>query len=426
MSGPILVRMSNFVDECNLCARSGDGGAGAVSMRREAHVPLGGPDGGDGGDGGAVWLEADSSVVSLLPFRDHPHRIAPSGTHGSGQKRHGKRGDDITVKVPIGTVVKDHETHETLVDLANQGDRWMAAEPGRGGKGNARFLSNKRRAPAFAEQGEKGEETWYRLELRLMADVALVGFPNAGKSTLISVISKAKPKIADYPFTTLEPNLGVVQLDGVNQYVVADIPGLIEGASDGHGLGFQFLRHIERASVLVYLIDLSSVDGESPQRQLEVLRNELGNYRPDLLERPNVVVASKADVLSASDWDFEHAIDFEISSVARQGLEPLKWRLNELVQQTRQTEDEPSGFVIHRPEPGGVEIFREDDASYTVVGREAERAVALSDLEDPDALAHARKQLEKIGVNKALRKAGVREGEIVNVGAFSFEYEPDA
>ena len=395
-------------------------------MRRESHVPLGGPDGGDGGDGGTVWLQADRSVASLLAFRDHPHRIAPNGTHGQGQKKHGKRGEDLVVYVPVGTVILDHDTHEPLVDLAHHGDRWTAAEAGQGGQGNARFLSNKQRAPRFAEQGEKGEEIWYRLELKLMADVALVGFPNAGKSTLISVISAAKPKIADYPFTTLEPNLGVVRLDGATEFVVADIPGLIEGASDGHGLGHQFLRHVERARVLVFLIDLSSVDGETPQRQLEVLRQELGAYRPDLLDRPSIVVGSKADLLTAADWGFEDEVEFEIAAIARQGLDPLSWRMAELVKESREHEDDTEGFVIHRPEPIGFEIVRADDASYHIVGRAAERAVALSDMNDFGALDHARKQLEKLGVNKALRNRGVREGETVVIGDFAFEYEEDS
>lgn len=417
--------MSNFVDESNICTVAGDGGAGCVSMRREAHVPMGGPDGGDGGDGGSVWLEADRSAASLLPFRDHPHRTAGNGTHGQGKKKHGKSAEDLTVKVPVGTVVLDHETHEPLVDLARHGDRWLAAAAGVGGKGNARFLSNKQRAPAFAEQGEKGEEVWYRLVLKLMADVALVGFPNAGKSTLISVISAAKPKIADYPFTTLEPNLGVVRMDDHNEFVVADIPGLIEGASDGHGLGHQFLRHVERARVLVYLIDLSSVDGAPPAEQLATLRAELGAYQPDLLERPSVVVGSKADVLEASDWDFDDQIDFEISSVARQGLDPMLWRLAELVRESRNADTDDDGFVIHRPEAAGFDIVREDDGTYRVIGRAAERAVALSDLTDVGALHHAQTQLDRLGVNKALRNHGVRDGDTVVIGTFEFEYESD-
>ncbi len=421
---------SNFVDECNLCLRAGDGGAGCVSFRREAHVPEGGPDGGDGGDGGSVWLEADRNVASLLGFRDHPHRIADSGTHGQGQKRHGKRGQDLIVKVPEGTVVRDHETGEVLIDLVNHGDRWLGVDGGQGGRGNARFLSNRRRAPAFAEQGEHRYDQWFRLELKLMADVALVGFPSAGKSTLISTVSRAKPKIADYPFTTLEPNLGVVRLDegrgqDAVEFVMADLPGLIEGASEGHGLGHRFLRHIERARVLVYLLDLASVDGASPARQLEVLRSELEAYRPELLDRPAVVVGSKADVLVPEDWGDEADVELAVSAATGAGLKPLLWRLAELVAGARETEPTRDGFVIHRPEPVGVGITREDDGSWRVLGRDAERAVALSDLTDIGALDYAQNRLRKLGVDKALRRAGVRQGDEVRIGAFAFEYEED-
>ncbi len=415
--------MSNFVDECNLSVRPGDGGAGCVSFRREAHVPYGGPDGGDGGSGGDVWLVADRNVASLIAFRDYPHRIAESGTHGQGAKKHGKRGADQIVKVPEGTVVRDHESGEVLVDLVTHGDRWLAAPGGRGGRGNARFLSNRRRAPKFAEQGEIGHDLWFRLELKLMADVALVGFPSAGKSTLISVISRAKPKIGDYPFTTLVPNLGVVKVDDDNEFVVADLPGLIEGASEGHGLGLQFLRHIERARVLVYLIDLASVDGESPEDQLAILRRELADYQASLADRPSIVVGSKADVLRPEDWGFD--VDLTISSVTHEGLDQLKWRLAQLVTEARSAEPEREGFVIHRPEPDGIRIERDMDGVWRVNGKQAERAVALSDLTDEGALDYAQTRLRKLGVNKALKRAGVADGEEVRIGTFAFEYEPD-
>lgn len=386
---------------------------------------MGGPDGGDGGSGGSVWLEADRNIASLLGFRDFPHRIATDGTHGGGSGRHGRGGEELTVKVPVGTIVLNHETREQIIDLGNHGDRWMAATGGQGGRGNARFLSNKQRAPAFAEQGEKGEETWFRLELKLMADVALVGYPNAGKSTLISVVSAAKPKIADYPFTTLEPNLGVVRLDDDAQFVMADIPGLIEGAADGVGLGHQFLRHVERARVLVFLLDLSSVDGDSPNRQLEVLRKELGAYRPELLDRPHIVVGAKNDVLASADWGTDSSVEFEISSVAHKGLKPMLWKLAELVKESRGQEDDHDGFVIHRLEPVGIKVVKEDDGGFRVVGRPAERAVALSDLTNIGALDYARHRLDKIGVNRALVRAGIREGDSVRIGTFEFDYEED-
>src|SRR3954471_20937412 len=291
---------SSFVDEVQVNLRGGDGGAGAISFRREPHVPKGGPDGGDGGTGGDIYLTADRNTASLLAFRDHPHRRAESGKHGSGGKRHGARGKDLVVSVPEGTVVRARDG-DVLAYLVRHGDRLLAAKDGRGGRGNARFLSNARRAPGFAEQGEYGEEFWLRLEVKLLADAALVGFPNAGKSTLISAVSAAKPKIADYPFTTLEPNLGVVRFRD-HEYVLADIPGLIEGAAEGKGLGHQFLRHVERARALVILLDLAAVDGTSPEEQERVLLRELGDYQPELLERPRLVLGSKADVATS---DFE-------------------------------------------------------------------------------------------------------------------------
>ena len=255
--------MSGFVDEAQLHVKAGDGGAGAVAFRREAHVDKGGPDGGDGGRGGNVWLVATTNQSSLLGFRDHPHRRGGDGGHGGGKKKHGARGVDLEVPVPVGTRAKGPDG-TLLVDLVHAGDRWLAGEGGRGGKGNAAFLTNRRRAPAFAEQGEKGHEQWYDLDLALVADVALVGFPNVGKSTLISRISAAKPKVADYPFTTLEPHLGVVRDGDDSNFTVADIPGLVEGAAEGKGLGHRFLRHITRARALVVLVELDPVTGVAP------------------------------------------------------------------------------------------------------------------------------------------------------------------
>ena len=342
--------MSQFVDEAQLNVRGGDGGAGCVSFRREGPVAKGGPNGGDGGPGGDVWLVADHNVASLLAFRDHPHRRAGNGVHGKGKDMHGRSGEDEVVVVPEGTVVRDLYTGEMLAELWNHGDRWRAAAGGRGGRGNARFLANQRRAPTFAEQGEHGEERWLRLELQLMADVALVGFPNVGKSTLISVISAAKPKIADYPFTTLEPNLGVVRVDDDTQFVVADIPGLIEGASDGKGLGHRFLRHVERARVLCLLVDLASLDGVTPAEQEHVLLGELTTYRPELLTRPRLVVGTKADLVAdVDDFGTDGERRFVISAVTGDGVRRVVGAMAAAVHEARAQAPVREGVVLLRP-----------------------------------------------------------------------------
>ena len=409
--------MSSFVDLVQVNLRGGDGGAGSVSFRREAHVPKGGPDGGDGGSGGDVYLEADRNVASLLAYRDHPHRRAESGKHGSGNKRHGSSGSDLVVSVPEGTEVKTRDG-ELLADLVRHGDRYLAARGGRGGRGNARFLSNARRAPGFAEQGEYGEEHWLRLEVKLLADAALVGFPNAGKSTLIAAISAAKPKIADYPFTTLEPNLGVVRFRD-HEFDVADVPGLIEGAADGRGLGHEFLRHVERARVLVLLLDLAPVDERAPEEQARVLLDELGRYRPDLLERPRLVVGSKADVATCDLRDPE---GLEISAVTRQGLEVLLGRLGNLVDSARAAEPEPEPFVVLRPAEEGFSVVRDDDGAWRVTGRTAERVVAMADLTNVEAMEYVQHRLRKMGVERALARAGAREGDVVRIGPVELDY----
>jgi GTP-binding protein len=419
--------MAGFVDQAQLHARAGDGGAGAVSWRREAHVDRGGPDGGDGGHGGDVWLVASVNQSSLLGFRDHPFRRATDGGHGSGQKKHGARGKDIIVPVPVGTVVHDADG-VVQCDLSGDGDRFLIAEGGQGGRGNARFLSNRRRAPAFAEQGEKGQERWLDMELKLMADVALVGFPNAGKSTLIATVSAAKPKIADYPFTTLVPNLGVVRVGGVRdgtEFVMADIPGLVEGAAEGKGLGHRFLRHIERARVLVVLLDLDPNAVHDPAEQLRILLGELGDYQADLLERPRLVVGSKED-LSAGDESEAitdaGSYDLILSAVTGAGVRPLVERLAAMVQEVRAKAlvEATGAIVIHRPVPEGVDVQRLSPGTWRVVGRVAERAVAFSDLTDVGALDEAVKRLRRLGVDRALARAGVRDGDEVTVGSMTF------
>ena len=430
--------MPGFVDQAQLHARAGDGGAGSVSFRREAHVDRGGPDGGDGGHGGDVWLVASENEASLLGFKDHPFRRATNGGHGSGQKRHGARGKDIEVPLPVGTVVRDR-AGEVVVDMTPAGTRFMVAEGGQGGRGNARFLSNRRRAPAFSEQGEPGGEHWLDLELKLMADVALVGFPNAGKSTLISTVSAAKPKVADYPFTTLEPHLGVVRLGGAHdgtEFVMADIPGLVEGAAGGRGLGHQFLRHIERARVLVVLLDLGAtlVGGQPAAEQLRVLLAELEAYRPELLERPRLVVGSKADALSAgtdiegADAEGPASCDLLLSAATGEGVDALVDRVAVLVQGARaaaaagEADLAATEIVVHRPVPEGVDVQRTGTGGWLVLGRAAERAVAFSDLTDAGAQEEAVRRLRRLGVDRALTRAGAREGDEVTVGAMTFTW----
>lgn len=320
-----------FIDRVKIHVKAGDGGNGVTAFRREKFVPRGGPSGGDGGIGGSVWLESDEGLNTLLHLRYNPEHKAERGRHGEGSNRHGKNGDDAIVKVPVGTQVFDAETGNLLFDFTEPEQKFLAAKGGKGGWGNQHFATPTRRAPKFHYTGRPGEEKDLQLELKLIADVGLVGFPNAGKSTLISVISAAKPKIADYPFTTLEPNLGVVDLGDFKTFVVADIPGLIEGASEGAGLGDRFLRHVERTKLILHLVDVSSISGRDPVEDYEIINRELANYNEDLAERPQIVVATKLDALdeperleSLRKRAKKDGKDFlEISAVTNQGTKEL-------------------------------------------------------------------------------------------------------
>lgn len=328
-----------FIDEVRILVKAGDGGNGCLAFRREKYVPRGGPSGGDGGRGGDVTLVADEHENTLLKFRFNPEHKAERGRHGEGSNRTGAEGRSIEVDVPIGTVVYDEETGEKLHDFTQAGERFLVARGGRGGRGNARFATSTHQAPTEHEPGRPGQERRLRMELKLLADVGLVGFPNAGKSTLISRISAARPKIADYPFTTLEPNLGVVQLPDFRSFVVADIPGLIEGAHLGHGLGVQFLRHIERTRLLAHLVDVSPASGRDPVEDFEIVMRELASFSEDLAAKPMIVVAAKMDaaqdaerVASLRDLAHERGLDyFEISSATGQGVETLKQAMGERV-----------------------------------------------------------------------------------------------
>jgi GTP-binding protein len=320
-----------FIDRAKIHVQGGNGGNGVTAFRREKFVPRGGPSGGDGGRGGDVILVADASLNTLLHLRYNPRHIAPRGLHGEGSNRSGHTGEDLVVTVPVGTQIFDSETNDLLTDLAHDGDRWIAAKGGRGGFGNAHFATSTNRAPRYHQEGGKGEERDLQLELKLLADVGLVGFPNAGKSTLISTVSAAKPKIADYPFTTLEPNLGVVDLGDFRTFVIADIPGLIEGAHTGAGLGDRFLRHVERTKLLLHLVDVSSISGRETVSDYATVNHELASYNPELAERPQFVVATKVDALDEPERleslraqvEKDGKPFFVISSATREGVREL-------------------------------------------------------------------------------------------------------
>lgn len=332
-----------FIDRVKIRIEGGHGGNGVTAFRREKFVPRGGPSGGDGGRGGDVWVVGDASLNTLLHLRYNPLHIAGRGMHGEGSNRSGKEGADVTVRVPVGTQVFDPQTNELLFDCDADGQRWLAAHGGRGGFGNAHFSSSTNRAPRYHQEGSEGEEFELQLELKLLADVGLLGYPNAGKSTFISTVSAARPKIADYPFTTLEPHLGVVDLGDFRTFVIADIPGLIEGAHDGHGLGDRFLRHIERTKLLLHLVDMSSVSGRDPVADYEVINRELAAYDPRLAERPQIVVATKIDALDEPervDRLRQRAIEderkfFAISSVTGAGVRELINAVGQEVEEQR-------------------------------------------------------------------------------------------
>ena len=410
-----------FVDRVRVSLRAGNGGAGVSAFERLKGRPKGRPTGGNGGPGGSVILRANPSVATLLRYQRNPHHAAANGTHGEGDLRHGKSGEDLVLEVPLGTVVRD-DSGTVIADLVEAGQEVTAVRGGRGGLGNAAFVGPANRAPTLAEQGEYGEQAWFTLELKLLADAALIGFPNAGKSTLISKVSAAKPKIANYPFTTLEPNLGVVSFDG-REFVLADIPGLIEGAAEGKGLGHEFLRHTERARVLVVLLDPAETQTDSPEDQLRILRREIEDYSPELATRPSIAVMNKIDLDGARRAADELGA-LPVSAITGEGLTEVLHVIADMVDQAEREAPERRGFVLHRPLGPTFSIEREGDA-WRVEGRSAERAIAFADLTLPEAADMAAKRLARLGVDAALAEAGAVAGDEVRIGDLAFEFTPE-
>ena len=409
-----------FVDSVRVHLRAGDGGNGMVSFERRRGKPRGKPAGGSGGRGGDVVIRADPSVGTLFRYQRHTHHLAEDGGRGADRLRHGRRGEPLVVPAPLGTSVFD-DAGVLLADLVTEGQEVVVLRGGRGGRGNAALVGPRHRVPAVSERGGKGPGGWFRLEMKLQADAALVGFPNAGKSTLLSRVSAARPKIADYPFTTLTPNLGVVGIDN-EEFTIADVPGLIRGAAEGKGLGHTFLRHVERASVLVILLDPSPMAETDPVGQLEALLGELERYSRPLVDRPRVVAVNKADLPGADDVAESIGGSYLISAVTGQGLIPFLRRVRRLVARVKETAGPQEGFILHRPHQRGFVISR-TEAGWTVVGAAAERAVALGDLEAPEAARVASDRLDRIGVSRALRQAGACHGDTVLIGDVELRYE---
>ncbi|HEX2088367.1 MAG TPA: GTPase ObgE [Actinomycetota bacterium] len=404
-----------FTDEVEIVVRGGDGGPGSASVRREPYKPRGGPDGGDGGRGGDVILRADPSEFDLSVFTEHRRHRAQSGSAGSGNNRQGANGEDLVLGVPDGTVVTDEDG--LIADLVGAGASVVVARGGRGGRGTASLASARNRVPRIAERGEKGEERRLRLELKLVADAALVGLPNAGKSTLLAALTAARPKIAAYPFTTITPNLGVA--GGDERFVVADIPGLIEGAHEGKGLGLAFLRHVSRCRVLLYVVDLTA----DPERDLHAVREEIASFDEDLAKRRSLVVGTKADLVEPGSVD-HRVVEIVVSGVTGEGIEKLQMRLRELVEEARRDERPAAPFVVLRPAREAFVVKREGQR-YRVSGPRVERWVAEADLDDDTQVGELQRRLVRAGVEKRLAEAGARRGDEVVIGNSTFEFIPD-
>ncbi|MGN7408514.1 MULTISPECIES: GTPase ObgE [unclassified Sporosarcina] len=427
-----------FVDQVKVYVKGGDGGDGIVAFRREKYIAFGGPAGGDGGNGGDVIFVVDEGLRTLMDFRYQRHFKAPRGEHGANKNQHGRRGTSMVIKVPPGTVVTDVETKEIIADLVEDGQTAVIARGGRGGRGNSRYVTPQNTAPELSEKGEPGVERDIMLELKVLADVGLVGFPSVGKSTLLSVLSAAKPKIADYHFTTLVPNLGLVETDDHRTFVMADLPGLIEGAHEGVGLGHQFLRHIERTRVIVHVIDMSGLEGRDPFEDFETINAELEQYNMRLMERPQIIVANKMDMPDSEEnlqafkeklGETEHKI-FPISAITRTGLDSLLFAIADLLEVTsefpmhevEETEEEHSVLYKYEPETPDFKITRDDDGAYVLSGYGIERLFKMTDFNFDQSVRKFGRQMRGMGVDDALRERGAVNGDIVRLLDFEFEF----
>ncbi|WP_425806704.1 GTPase ObgE [Desulfitobacterium sp. Sab5] len=422
-----------FYDQAKIYVKGGDGGAGAVAFRREKYVPEGGPSGGDGGRGGDVVFMADEGLRTLVDFRYKRHYKADRGEHGQGKNMHGKGGEDFVVRIPTGTLVKDQDTGEVLADLTEHGQKVVVAKGGRGGRGNARFMSNTNKAPTLAENGEPGEERYLTLELKLLADVGLVGFPNVGKSTMISRVSAAKPKIADYHFTTLVPNLGVVELEDGDSFVMADIPGLIEGAHTGAGLGHEFLRHTERTRLILHVLDIAGSENRDPLEDYRIIQEELQQYSPELAKRPMIIVANKMDIPGAEEnlKRLKESLGdeleiFPVSAATGEGLKDVIYRIAQLLPDIPAPEifvreDEQHKFT-HAEEKERFELTREDGV-FVISGKEIEKHVKMTLFESEEGVYRFQNILKAMGVDDALRAAGIKEGDKVQIAGVEFNWE---
>lgn len=426
-----------FVDQVKIYVKGGDGGDGMVAFRREKYVPKGGPAGGDGGQGANVVFIVEEGLRTLMDFRYQRHFKAPKGENGMSKNQHGRGAQHMVVKVPPGTVVKDEATGEVIADLTEHGQQAIIAKGGRGGRGNSRFATPSNPAPELSEKGEPGQEREVIMELKLLADVGLVGFPSVGKSTLLSVVSSAKPKIAEYHFTTIAPNLGMVESEDGRSFVMADLPGLIEGAHTGVGLGHQFLRHIERTRVIVHVIDMSALEGRDPYEDYVTINNELQEYNLRLTERPQVVVANKMDMPEAEEnlrlFQEKAGEDikvFPISAISRQGLKDLIYTVADLIEQTpefplqEEEVDDTINRVLYKHE--GVqekfEISRDPDGSFVITGDSIERLFKMTDFSREESIRRFARQLRAMGIDDALRERGAENGDTVKIVEFEFDF----